>query len=209
MGTTASLFLDQKVFLVIVLLLPFLAWLAPPQFALIFTLAVLWLALSSHTLERAMSDADVPDKLAAYRKQLYGMMIVVSGALILMALITYFKMRRTVVGPMDGNAELIGLYDGYRGFRVGYAVVITVFSVLYGLLQTQRSLASSDSFELTKMQHVEAMWVGNHASNLMGSLITLWTTTLLLLAVAPSTVVQNLKPLLGTLGDLRTAAGAI
>lgn len=207
MGTAASLFLDKRVFLAITILLPILAWVAPPHFALLFTVAILWLAFSSRRLSADLSDADVPDKLAAYRKQLFGMMIVVGAALILMAIVTYAKMRHVVVGPAQGNAELIGLYDGYRGFRLGYAVVITIFSILYGLCQTQRSLSSKDSFELTKMQHVEEIWVGGHAKNIMGSMVTLWTTTLLLLAVAPSTVVQNLKPLLSTLGELRAAAG--
>lgn len=209
MGSAASLFLDQRVTLAITILLPILAWLAPPQFALIFTAAILWMAFSSKRLSDSLTDTDVSDKLAAYRRQLFGMMIVVGGALFVMAMVTYAKMRHVVVGPAEGNAELMGLYDGYRGFRLGYAVVITVFSILHGLMQTQRSLSCQDSFELTKMQAVEEMWVGGHAKNLMGGLVTLWTTTLLLLAVAPSTVAQNLKPLLSTLGDLKAAAGAV
>ncbi len=57
------------------------------------------------------------------------------------------------------------------------------------------------------MQAVDDIWVGNHSKNVMGGLITLWTTTLLMLSIAPSTVAQNLKPLMSTLGDLRMAAG--
>ena len=207
MGSAASVFLDAKVYTVLMFALPLLAWLAPPQLALAFTGFILWLTFSSSKMHDALSDEGVPDRLATYRRQLYGTMALVAAALVAMAVVTYIKMRGVVVGPADGNAELVGLYEGYRGFRLGYAVVITVFSVLWGALQTQRSLACNDSLELTKMQAVDDMWVGSHVKNIMGGLITLWTTTLLMMAIAPRTVAQNLKPLMSTLGDLRMAAG--
>ena len=207
MGSAASVFLDAKVYTVLMFALPLLAWLAPPQLALAFTGFILWLTFSSSKMHDALSDEGVPDRLATYRRQLYGTMALVAAALVAMAVVTYIKMRGVVVGPADGNAELVGLYEGYRGFRLGYAVVITVFSVLWGALQTQRSLACNDSLELTKMQAVDDMWVGGHVKNIMGGLITLWTTTLLMMAIAPRTVAQNLKPLMSTLGDLRMAAG--
>lgn len=208
MGNAASLLLDRNVYLLLIVMLPVLACLSPPQFALVFTIFILWMTYSSASLSKKLDDDDMPAKLAAYRKQLYGMMIIVGGALIVTAVVTYAKMRRVVVGPADGNAELIGLYEGYRGFRLGYATIITIFSVLWGLLQTQRSFACNDSLELTKMQAVDDMWVGGHSKNIMGGLVTLWTTTLLMLSVAPNTIAQQLKPLLSTLGDLRMAAGA-
>ncbi|KAK9827030.1 hypothetical protein WJX74_004069 [Apatococcus lobatus] len=208
MGSAASVFLDRKVYLALMVALPILAWLTPPQFAIAFTVFILWMIVSSARLQKAAGDDDVPAKLAAYRRQLFGMMVVVAGALGGMALVTYTKMRGVVRGPQVENAELIGLYDGYRGFRLGYAVIITVFSVLWGILQTKRTLACTDSLELTKMQATEDMWVGSHSKNLMGGLVTLWTTTLLMLSIAPTTLAQNLKPLMSTLGDLRMAAGA-
>lgn len=208
MGTAASLFLDPRVYLGATIALPLLAWIAPPQLSVLFAAFIIWLCFSSKKFAAATADSDVPDKLAAYRRQLFGMMIVVASGLVVMAVVTYARMRGTVAGPSAGNEELIGLYDGYRGFRVGYAVIISIFSLLYGALQTQRTLASTDGFELSKMQHVEDIWVGNHSKNIMGGMVTLWTTTLLLLAVRPTTVLQNLKPLLSTLGELRTAAGA-
>ena len=208
MGSAASVFLDSKVYCILLVLLPCLAWLTPPHFALAFTAFILWLTISSTKLQGKLDDTDVPKDLALYRRQLYGMMIVVAGSLILMAVVTYAKMRGGVKGPASDNAELIGLYDGYRGFRLGYAVVITVFSVLWGVMQTQRSFACNDSLELTKIQAVDDMWVGNHSKNIMGSMVTLWTTTLLMLSIAPTTISQQLKPLLSVIGDLRMAAGA-
>lgn len=207
MGSAASVFLDKKVYLPLLVALPLLAWLTPPQFAIAFAVFIVWLAVSSARLQESAGDDDVPAKLAAYRKQLFGMMIVVAGALVAMAVVTYAKMRGVVRGPAVENAELVGLYDGYKGFRLGYAVVITVFSVLWGVLQTHRTLACGDSLELTKMQATEDMWVGTHSKNLMGGLVTLWTTTLLMLSIAPATLAQNLKPLMSTLGELRAAAG--
>ena len=208
MGSAASVFLEPKLYLPLTIALPVIAWLAPPHFALVFTVIILWLVFSSHRMASQLNDDGVSDKLATFRKQLFGMMIIVAASLVIMAVLTYTKMRSTVVGPSEGNAELVGLYNGYRGFRLGYAVIITVFSLVYAALQTKRTLATNDSLELSKMQHIEAMWVGTHAQNIMGGMVTLWTTTLLLMAVAPTTLAQNLKPLLATLGDLRMAAGA-
>ena len=209
MGSAASLLMDRKVYLTLIVALPVLAWITPPQFALLFTVLLVCLTYSSLSMHGKINDDQgMSTGLAGFRKQLYGMMVIVGTALIVMAMVTYAKMRGVVVGPEDGNTELIGLYNGYRGFRLGYAIIITVFSIAWGLLQTQRTFATNDPLELTKMQHAEDIWVGNHGKNVMGSMVTLWTTTLLMLAIAPSSLAQNLKPLMSTLGDLRMAAGA-
>lgn len=204
MISPASLFMNRKLVMAVLAVTPFLAYLAPAQCAVLFTAFLAWVALSSKSMTGELDD--VPGRLREYYNRMFGMLVIVGVGLAAVAMVTYTRVRSEVVSPSAGAEQMAGIYNGYRGFRMGYLVIITVFLIIYGYMQSLMTLTSKDSLELTKMQHIEALWVGSDANGIVTQLASMWSLTLLLMAVAPSTVATALPPLLSAISTIRGAA---
>lgn len=204
MLSVASLFLNRKLVMAVLAATPFLAYLAPSQCAILFTAFLAWVALSSKSMAGELDD--VPGRLRGYYRRMFGMLVVVGVGLAAVALVTYTRVRAETLSPSSGAEQLAGVYDGYRGFRMGYLVIITVFLLIYGYMQSLMTLTSNDSLELTKMQHVEGIWIGSDANGIVMTLASMWSLTLLLMAVAPTQIASALPPLLSAISTIRGAA---
>ncbi len=204
MLSAASLFMNRKLVMAVLAATPVLAYLAPAQCAILFTGFLAWIALSSKSMAGEMSD--VPGRLRQYYDRMFAMLVIVGLGLGVMALVTYVRVRAEVVGPSAGAEQLAGVYNGYRGFRMGYLVLLTVFLIIYGYMQSLMTLTCKDALELSKMQHVEGIWIGSEANGIVTQLASMWSLTLLLMAVAPTTVANALPPLLSAISTIRGAA---
>ena len=204
MLSPASLFMNRKLVMALLAATPVLAYLAPAHCAIVFTAFLVWVALSSKSMAGELDD--IPGRIRPYYKRMFGMLCVVGVAFAVIALVTYTRVRAEVVSPSAGPEQLAGVYDGYRAFRMGYLVVITVFLIIYGYSQSLMTLTSTDSLELTKMQHLESLWLGADASGIVMQLASMWSVSLILMAVAPTTVAKVLPDLLSTISTIRGAA---
>lgn len=204
MLSPASLFLNRRLVMAVLAATPLLAYLAPAHCAILFTAFLAWVALASNSMAGELGD--VPGRLRAYYRRMFAMLVIVGVGLTAVALVTYTRVRAEVVSPSSGAAQLAGVYDGYRGFRMGYLVIVTVFLLIYGYTQSLMTLTSRDSLELTKMQHIEGIWIGSDANGIVTTLAHMWSLTLILMAVAPSQIADALPPLLSAISTIRGAA---
>jgi hypothetical protein len=91
---------------------------------------------------------------------------------------------------------LNGAWDGYRGIRICYMVLLTVFLTLFGFMQSTVILAANDAGDITALNAVQDLWLGSTAKGILWDLSSMWILTLVFLVISPAKIAANLPALL-------------
>ncbi len=181
--------------------LPATALLAPTNYAIFFTVALLAVGMQTSSMQAQMDK--IPADRRAYYKRLLGMAIIGLSAMGMSAVVTYGGVRHSLASA-DALTMLNGAWQAYRGLRLSYMVLLTVFLTLFGFLQSSVILSATDANNITALNSVQSLWLGNTANGILFDITSLWFFTLVLLIISPARVAQNLPALLAA---MKGAAG--
>ncbi len=173
--------------------LPATALLAPTNYAIFFTIALLAVGMQTSSMQAQMDK--IPADRRAYYKRLLGMAIIGLSAMGMSAVVTHGGVRHSLASA-DALTMLNGAWDGYRGIRICYMVLLTVFLTLFGFLQSSVILTANDSNDITALNAVQDLWLGSTAKGVLYDITSLWFFTLVFLIISPARVAQNLPALL-------------
>ncbi len=181
--------------------LPATALLAPTNYAIFFTVALLAVGMQTSSMQAQMDK--IPADRRAYYKRLLGMAIIGISAMGMSAVVTYGGVRHSLASA-DALTMLNGIWDGYRGIRICYMVLLTVFLTTFGFLQSSVILTANDSNDITALNNVQSLWLGSTANGLLWDLSSMWMLTLVFLVVSPAKITANvpapLQAVKGTTG---------
>ena len=181
--------------------LPATALLAPTNYAIFFTVALLAVGMQTSSMQAQMDK--IPTDRRAYYKRLLGMAIIGISAMGMSAVVTYGGVRHSLASA-DALTMLNGIWDGYRGIRICYMVLLTVFLTTFGFLQSSVILTANDSNDITALNNVQSLWLGSTANGLLWDLSSMWMLTLVFLVVSPAKITANvpapLQAVKGTTG---------
>ncbi len=104
--------------------LPATALLAPTNYAIFFTVALLAVGMQTSSMQAQMDK--IPADRRAYYKRLLGMAIIGLSAMGMSAVVTYGGVRHSLASA-DALTMLNGAWQAYRGLRLSYMVLLTVF----------------------------------------------------------------------------------
>ena len=180
--------------------LPATALLAPTNYAIFFTVALLAVGMQTSSMQAQMDK--IPADRRAYYKRLLGMAIIGLSAMGMSAVVTYGGVRHSLASA-DALTMLNGAWQAYRGLRLSY-MVLTVFLTLFGFLQSSVILSATDANSITALNSVQSLWLGNTANGILFDITSLWFFTLVFLIISPARVAQNLPALLAA---MKGAAG--
>jgi len=181
--------------------LPATALLAPTNYAIFFTVALLAVGMQTSSMQARMDK--IPADRRAYYKRLLGMAIIGLSAMGMSAVVTYGGVRHSLASA-DALTMLNGAWQAYRGLRLSYMVLLTVFLTLFGFLQSSVILSATDANNITALNSVQSLWLGNTANGILFDITSLWFFTLVFLIISPARVAQNLPALLAA---MKGAAG--
>ncbi len=173
--------------------LPATALLAPTNYAIFFTVALLAVGMQTSSMQAQMDK--IPADRRAYYKRLLGMAIIGISAMGMSAVVTYGGVRHSLASA-DALTMLNGIWDGYRGIRICYMVLLTVFLTTFGFLQSSVILTANDSNDITALNNVQSLWLGSTANGLLWDLSSMWMLTLVFLVVSPAKITANVPALL-------------
>jgi len=173
--------------------LPATALLAPTNYAIFFTVALLAVGMQTSSMQAQMDK--IPTDRRAYYKRLLGMAIIGISAMGMSAVVTYGGVRHSLASA-DALTMLNGIWDGYRGIRICYMVLLTVFLTTFGFLQSSVILTANDSNDITALNNVQSLWLGSTANGLLWDLSSMWMLTLVFLVVSPAKIAANVPALL-------------
>ena len=173
--------------------LPATALLAPTNYAIFFTVALLAVGMQTSSMQAQMDK--IPTDRRAYYKRLLGMAIIGISAMGMSAVVTYGGVRHSLASA-DALTMLNGIWDGYRGIRICYMVLLTVFLTTFGFLQSSVILTANDSNDITALNNVQSLWLGSTANGLLWDLSSMWMLTLVFLVVSPAKITANVPALL-------------
>jgi len=173
--------------------LPATALLAPTNYAIFFTIALLAVGMQTSSMQAQMDK--IPADRRAYYKRLLGMAIIGISAMGMSAVVTYGGVRHSLASA-DALTMLNGAWDGYRGIRICYMVLLTVFLTTFGFLQSSVILTANDSNDITALNNVQSLWLGSTAKGILWDLSSMWMLTLVFLVVSPAKIAANLPALL-------------
>ncbi len=173
--------------------LPATALLAPTNYAIFFTVALLAVGMQTSSMQAQMDK--IPADRRAYYKRLLGMAIIGISAMGMSAVVTYGGVRHSLASA-DALTMLNGIWDGYRGIRICYMVLLTVFLTTFGFLQSSVILTANDSNDITALNNVQSLWLGSTANGLLWDLSSMWMLTLVFLVVSPAKIAANVPALL-------------
>ena len=193
MGAVLS---SPAAFAIAMVALPATALLAPTNYAIFLTIAMLAVGMQTSSMQAQMDT--IPADKRAYYKRLLGMAIIGLSAMGMAAVVTYGGIRHSLASA-DAMTMLNGAWQGYRGIRVTYMILLTVFLTLFGFMQSSVILSASSSNDIAALNSVQSLWLGSTASGILWDVSSLWMITLIFLVISPAKIAANLPPLLQAL----------
>lgn len=190
MGAALS---SPAAFGVAMLVLPATALLAPTNYAIFFVVAMLAVGMQTSSIQAQLDK--IPADRRAYYKRLLGMAIIGLSAMGMSAVVTYGNVRHSLASA-DALTMLNGSWDGYRGLRVSYMILLTVFLTLFGFMQSSVILSAKDSNDITALNAVQDLWLGSTAKGVLYDISSMWLLTLVFLVVSPGRIAANIPALL-------------
>ena len=190
MGAALS---SPAAFGIAMVLLPATALLAPTNYAIFFVIALLAVGMQTNGIQAQLNK--IPADRRDYYKRLLGMAIIGLSAMGMSAVVTYGGVRHSLASA-DALTMLNGAWQGYRGIRLSYMVLLTVFLTLFGFLQSSVILAATNSDDITALNNVQSLWLGSTAKGILWDLSSMWLVTLVFLVISPAKIAANLPPLL-------------
>jgi len=181
--------------------LPATALLAPTNYAIFFTVALLAVGMQTSSMQAQMDK--IPADRRAYYKRLLGMAIIGLSAMGMSAVVTYGGVRHSLASA-DALTMLNGAWQAYRGLRLSYMVLLTVFLTLFGFLQSSVILSATDANNITALNSMQSLWLGNTANGILFDITSLWFFTLVFLIISPARVAANVPAFLAA---MKGAAG--
>ena len=172
--------------------LPATALLAPTNYAIFMVVALL--AVGMHTKSMQAQINRVPADRRAYYKRLLGMSIIGLSAMGMSAVVTYAGVRHSLASA-NAMTMFMGAWDAYKGLRLAYMVLLTVFLTLFGFMQSSTILSAKDNNDITALNAVQSLWLGSTANGILWDISSMWTLTLVFLIVSPAKIAANLPAL--------------
>ena len=172
--------------------LPATALLAPTNYTIFMVVALL--AVGMHTKSMQAQINRVPADRRAYYKRLLGMSIIGMSAMGMSAVVTYAGVRHSLASA-NAMTMFMGAWDGYRGLRLAYMVLLTVFLTLFGFMQSSTILSAKDNNDITALNAVQSLWLGSTAKGILWDISQMWMLTLVFLVVSPAKIAANLPAL--------------
>jgi len=173
--------------------LPATALLATTNYAIFFTIALLAVGMQTSSMQAQMDK--IPADRRAYYKRLLGMAIVGLSAMGMSAVVTYGGVRHSLASA-DALTMINGAWGSYKGLRLTYMILLTVFLTLFGFLQSSVILSATDANDITALNAVQDLWLGSTAKGILWDLSSTWMLTLVFLVVSPAKIAANLPALL-------------
>ena len=179
--------------------LPATALLAPTNYTIFMVVALL--AVGMHTKSMQAQINRVPADRQAYYKRLLGMSIIGMSAMGMSAVVTYAGVRHSLASA-NAMTMFMGSWNAYKGLRLAYMVLLTVFLTLFGFLQSSVILSAKDSNDITALNAVQSLWLGSTAKGILWDISQMWILTLVFLVISPARIVQNLPALIAAVKGL-------
>lgn len=173
--------------------LPATALLAPTNYAIFMVVAMLAVGMQTSSIQAQLNK--IPSDRRDYYKRLLGMAIIGLSAMGMSAVVTYGGVRHSLASA-DALTMLNGAWNGYRGLRICYMVLLTVFLTLFGFLQSSVILSATDDNDITALNAVQDLWLGSTAKGIFYDISSMWLITLVFLVVSPARIAANLPALL-------------
>jgi len=173
--------------------LPATALFAPTNYAIFLVIAMLAVCMQTDNIQAQMNQ--IPAARRAYYKRLLGMSIIGLSVLGMSAIVTYGSLR-TNLASADAMTMLDGAWQGYRGLRLSYMILLTVFLVLFGFMQSQVILTAKDANDITALNSVQNLWLGSTANGVLRDITNMWMLTLVFLVISPAQIAANVPALL-------------
>lgn len=173
--------------------LPATALLAPTNYAIFFVIAMLAVGMQTKSMQAQLEK--IPANRRAYYKRLLGMAIIGLSAMGMSAVVTYGGVRHSLASA-DALTMINGAWEGYRGVRLCYMILLTVFLTLFGFLQSSVILTAQNNNDITAMNAVQDLWLGSAARGVLYDISSLWLITLVLLVISPAKIAQNIPVLI-------------
>lgn len=190
MGAALS---SPAAFAVSMIALPATALLAPTNYAIFFTIALLAVGMQTSSMQAQLDK--IPADRRAYYKRLLGMAIIGLSAMGISAVVTYGGVRHSLASA-DALTMLNGAWDGYRGIRICYMILLTIFLTLFGFMQSSVILAAKDANDITALNAVQDLWLGSTAKGVLYDISSMWLLTLVFLVISPAKIAANAPVLL-------------
>ena len=173
--------------------LPATALLAPTNYAIFFVIAMLAVGMQTSSMQAQLEK--IPADRRAYYKRLLGMAIIGLSAMGMSAIVTYGGVRHSLASA-DALTMLNGAWDGYRGVRLCYMILLTVFLTLFGFLQSSVILTAQNNNDITAVNAVQDLWLGSTARGVLYDISSMWMLTLVFLVISPAKIAANIPVLI-------------
>ena len=173
--------------------LPATALLAPTNYAIFFVIALLAVGMQTRSMQAQLEK--IPAGRRAYYKRLLGMAIIGLSAMGMSAVVTYGGVRHSLASA-DALTMINGAWEGYRGVRLCYMILLTVFLTLFGFLQSSVILTAQNNNDITAIDSVQSLWLGRTANGILWDLSSMWMLTLVFLVISPAKLAANIPAML-------------
>lgn len=185
MGASLS---SPAIFSSVLLALPLLSLLAPPAYTLLLVMAFIVCGYNVYGLKKQLEG--IPAEKQDYYRRLLGMTIIMGSGIGLAGLLSYVRVRGALMSD-DGMTVLTGLWGGYKGFRLSFMAMLTIFLILYGFLQTREILTADSQNDVAGLSAVQELWLGYSAKGILGMITNMWMLTVVFMIISPAKIAAN------------------